>query len=249
MADEEQVQESQPKEYTQTEWQLRAKLEEEISAKLRVQFRAEYEMLLGMWKEGELKEAQKAAEQVALDAVKKLHEKYIEEQKPPSDAEIQKLLSQEYVEFNLQITAHINGTTREEHFVIRELPQEAEIKLYSIFINKVISKVSLLQTFTQEGIDKPFEERVNSYLGLFQEFPDLMANSVVVILNPFEDRKDVDRSWVQRNISSNRQWNIIEAQIKVNRIKDFLSRLSQSGQSTQTMLGGLSFQQLQQLAR
>lgn len=245
MADEV-VQEQVKTDFKPTGWQLRSEIETELRAQLRV----EYETLFGLWKTGELDSVRKESEQIAKDGIQKLFDKWKEEQKPPTDDEIQVLLNQEYAEFTIPVRSKgSDGKVRDEVFTIGELPQAAEVKFYKIFVNKVMKNTQALQAFTQEGIDKPFEERVKSFLSLFDEFPELMADSVVVILNPFTERKDLDRDWVQNNISSNRQWNIIEAQIKVNRLKDFFSRLSQSGQQTQTMLGGLNFQQLQQLAR
>jgi hypothetical protein len=245
MTDEQQ--ESVPK---PTDWQLRSELESELRTKLRI----EYETLFGFWKTEELDKVRKEAEQIATDGLQKLFDKWKEEQKPPTDEEIQLLLNQEYATFNLQIeamnTSGDNGAHRTtETFVIRELPQEAEIKFYRQFKDKVLGKSSALQAFTQANVDMPFESKAKAFLELFDESFDMLADAVVICLNPYADKKEITRQWVQKNISSNRQWNIVDAQIRVNKLKDFFSRLSQSGQSTQTMLGGLNFQQLQQLAR
>jgi len=51
---------------------------------------------------------------------------------------------------------------------------------------------------------------------------------------------------VQENISSMRQWNIIQAQVEANKLRDFFSKLSQSGQQIQMMTQPPSYQALLQ---
>jgi hypothetical protein len=247
---EEQVQETSASDkpiFTQQEWQLRSQIETELRPKLRI----EYETLFSLWKTEELDKVRKESEKIATEGIQKLFEQWKEEQKPPSDDDIQKLLSQEYVDFNLPVTYYdeSENTPKSIAFTIRELPQASEKKFYKQFKDKILDKTSALQAFTQAGMDKPFEERAKAFLELFDESFDMLAEAVVICLNPFGRNQMITKAWVQNNISSNRQWTIVDAQIKVNRLKDFFSKLSQSGQSTQTMLGGLNFQQLQQLAR
>lgn len=239
MADEQEI----PK---PTDWQLRSEIETELRAKLRV----EYETLFTFWKTEELDKVRKESEQLATDGIQKLFDKWKEEQKPPTDEEIQQLLSQEYATFNLPINLPgEDGEVHSEVFVIRELPQSSEKKFYKQFKDKVLGKAGALQAFTQANVDMPFEQKAKAFLDLFDESFDMLADAVVICLNPFGKNKLITRQWIQDNISSNRQWQIVDAQIRVNRLKDFFAKLSQSGQSTQTMLGGLNFQQLQQLAR
>lgn len=243
---EDQVQEpSEHKPFTQTDWQLRSQIETELRPKLRI----EYETLFTLWKTEELDKVRQESEKIANEGLKKLFDKWKEDQKPPSDEQIQLLLSQDYIDFNLQINYYDGDSEHSEQFTIRELPQASEKRFYKQFKDKVLSKAGELQAFTQAGIDKPFEEKAKAFLELFDESFDMLSEAVVICLNPFNKNSKVTKEWVQNNISSIRQWQIIEAQIKVNRLKDFFSKLSQSGQSTQTMLGGLNFQQLQQLAR
>jgi hypothetical protein len=245
MADEEKESVKEIKPPTPPDWQLRSDIETEVRAKMRV----EYETLFSFWKEGELDKVRKDSEKIATEGIQKLFDKWKEDQKPPTDDDIQKLLSQEYIEFNLPVNVFTEDGAHSELFVIRELPQSAEKKFYKQFKDKILKKSGSLQAFTQEGMDKPFEEKAKAFLDLFDESFEMLSEAVVICLNPFGKNQLVTKEWVQNNISSNRQWQIVDAQIKVNRLKDFFSALSQSGQQTQTMLGGLNFQQLQQLAR
>ena len=107
----------------------------------------------------------------------------------------------------------------------------------------------MLESFTQAGMDQPFEQKAKAFLELFDESFDMLADAVVMCLNPFGRKKLVDRDWVQNNIGSDRQWSIVTAQIEVNRLRDFFSKVSQSGQRTMTTMRVPNFQQLQQLVR
>jgi hypothetical protein len=240
------VEESNELKPTNVEWLDRAR----IKAEVEVEVRAAYESIFKLWKLDELDKVRKESEDIAKEGIEKLFAKWKEEQKPPSHDDIQLLLGQEYETFTLKLDSmDASGEEQSEMFTIRELPQAAEKKFYRQFKDKILSKAGALEAFTQAGIDKPFEEKAKAFLDLFEDSFDMLADAVVIVLNPFNKKQLITRDWVQNNISSNRQWQMVEAQIQVNKLKDFFSRLSQSGQTTQMMLGGLNFQQLQQQVR
>lgn len=223
----------------------------ELETKIRIEIRKEYEVLLQLWKDSELNDLAKNHEKIIAEGLQKLFEKWVEEQKPPTNDDIQKLLSQEYETFTLKVD-YLNDENEEKSdmFTIRELPQTLEIKFFQSFQKRIIDKSQALAALAQQEIDQPFEQKVKSVLTLVSEGFDVLADAVAIILNPFGKKAYVTREWVQNNISSDRQWNIIDAQIKVNKLKDFFSKVSLSGQQTQTMMGNVPrFQQLQQLAR
>ena len=213
--------------------------------KLRTTLRTEYEALFQLWKQGELIDLEKRNDEVIKEGLKKYYDKWQEEQKPPTHEDIQSLLNQEYVEFTLKVSTRDGN---DKMFTIKELPQDAEMRFFKLFKDKLIENVSSLGAFTQETIDRPFEETAKAFLLLFDQSFPILASAVVIVLNPFGEDKDIDLKWVQSNIGSDRQWRIAEAQVSVNRLKDFFLRVSQSGQATQTMMTGQRFQQLQQLA-
>ena len=217
---------------------------------LRVSLRSEYEQLFKVWKQTDLVELARGQDKAIQEGLVALFNKHLEEQKPPTHEDIQQLLNQEYEVFPIKVlTTDDSGTEKEELFTIRELPQAAEKHFFKQFKDKILSRSQELMAFTQEGMDKPFEEKAKAFMDLFDDSFDMLADAVVIVLNPFGKRTDITRTWVQASIGSDRQWRIVEAQIQVNRIKDFFSRVSQSGLATQTMLTGQRFQQLQQLAR
>lgn len=247
MPETEVVNEVQDKDVQKPEWHDR----KEWEIKTRVDVRREYEQILQVWKDTDLKELEARQNQIITDKLAVLIDKIKEEQKPPTPEDIQKLLNQDYETFSVRImiSNEEDEEPKTELFTLRELPQAAEIKFYKQFKDRLLDKSADLALFTQENIDKPFEEKIRAFMGLFSESFDLLADTVVIVLNPFGKKKYIDREWVQNNICSDRQWNIIDAQLKVNRVKDFFSKLSQSGQQTQTMMTGVNFQQLQQLVR
>jgi hypothetical protein len=229
-----------------SEWTERQRWEAETRLKLR----AEYETLLETWKLTALADTRKEYDKVASEGIKKLFEEWKKEQVPPTHEEIQVILNQEYESFELPIvSANGDGEVEHKSFTIRELPQAAEKKFYKQFKEKLLSKVSMLSAFDQENMNATFENKAKAMLEVIDDGFDVLADAVVIILNPFGKKQEINREWVQSNISSDRQWRIVEAQLKVNRLKDFFFKVSQSGQSMTTTMTGQSFLQLQQLAR
>jgi hypothetical protein len=230
--------EVQPATVTQTpEWIEKHRIRGEVY----LEVRKECEMLLKVWKDEELDGVRKEYEKVMQAELTRIRTQIEEEQKPPTHEDLQALLSQEYDTFTLPVNV---GKTHEETktFTIRELPQDSELKFYHQFKEKLIEKAQSLKAFTQAGMDMQFEDKAKAVLELIDESLGALADAVVIVLNPFGDDPEITRKWVQSNISSNRQWNIVEAQLKVNRIRDFFSRVSLSGLKTKTMLEGPSIQ-------
>lgn len=228
----------------------RAKLEAEVE--IRVERR--YVQLFAIWKQDEFSKFVESQDKLIQENLQKYVEKWKADQKPPTVEEIQQLLDQEYLSFTVPIRAvDSDGDVQMETFTLFELPQRIEKKIYKMFRDKVMGKAGALAALTQASIDAPFETKLRNFLELFDESFEMMSEIVSLILNPFGKKQfkgqPITREWVQENVSSNRQWQIIEAQVQVNRIKDFFSKLSQSGQMTQITLEGLNYQTLLQQAR
>jgi hypothetical protein len=215
-----------------------------LELELRLSLRQEYENLLQVWKNTEFVALEKSQDEIIAKGLKKYFEDWKAEQTPPKPEDIQQLLDQEYETFTIPIdvlkyTANDGGGETEsvEHisFTVRELPQSVEKKFYRQFKDKLLGKLQMLEAFTQAGMDKSFEDKAKAFLGLFDESFDMLAEAVVLVINPFDRRKEINTKWVQDNISSDRQWRIIEAQMKVNRLRDFFSKVSTSGQNMRMM--------------
>jgi hypothetical protein len=226
------------------EWQERRKWQVQKEQEIRLQVRLEMEELLKIWKQNELTEIRKEYEKLLQEGTKKAFDEWKAEQTPPTSEDIQKLLSQEYETFNLPVVfADDAGETKNVAFVIRELPQSAEKKFYRQFKSKVLDKVSMLAAFDQENMNAKFEDKLKAIIEMIDDGFDVLAEAVAIILNPFGKTSYINTKWVQDNISSDRQWRILEAQIHVNRLKDFFSNVSLSGQRMMTTMTGPSFPQ------
>lgn len=213
----------------------------QIEAKLRLD--AEQRLLI--WKKTELADLQKETDDKVRDAVAEFWDKWKAEQEPPTPKEIQDMLSQEYVEFQLPLAIGSEMRT----FVIRELPQKIERKFYRQFKDQIATYGPQIAAFTQAQMGQTFEKTVVAFMDTFDNAFDIIADGVVLVLNPFDTDKDITREWAQNNISSSRMWNIVQAQIKVNRLRDFFSQLYQAGQSAEMMTTPLSFQGLRERVR
>jgi hypothetical protein len=219
-------------------------------SELEQKLRTEYEGKFEVWKAKELATLREEDDKKIQDEVKKLFDKWQRDQKPPSLEEIKTLLEQEYAEVTIKIPVYNDEDEKEEQlFVIRELPQSIEQKFYKQFKDRVKQKGPELAAFTQRNIDQSFEKQLSAFLETFDGAFDVLADAVLLILNPKGKKTHVDVKWVQENISSNRMYSIILAQVEVNRLRDFFSRVFQSGQKASTMMMPLNFQQLQALAR
>lgn len=218
-------------------------LELKLRKELRDEYRAEYERLLEIWKMKELAVLEsKQDEQINLK-VGEFIDQYKKEMTPPTVEEVQAILDQEYITFNIKVDVHHGaGKGTQKTFVIAELPQEIEKHFYQLFRNKIETKLETLSSFDQSLMDMPFEKKARAMLELIDDGFDVLAEATLCVLNPFGEDKDVDIKWLQRNLSSNRMWDIVESQILANRIRDFFSKLSQSGKRMTTIANSRSIQ-------
>lgn len=208
---------------------------------------AEFQGRFEVWKAKDLAQLKIDQQEEIQDAIKKLYTKWESEQKPPTEEDLRKLLSQEYAEITVKL--HLYQSNQVEEFTIRELPQSIERKFYKQFAQRIKDKGPELSAFVQKNMDQSFEKTLEGFLNTFDGAFDIMTDAMLLVLNPFGKREDITREWVANNISSNRMYSIILGQIEVNRLRDFFLRLFQSGTKAGTMMNPLNFQQLQALAR
>lgn len=230
-----------------------AEVEEQVNELevIRQEVRKEFEEKLEIWKGKELADLKAQQDKEIQEQVATLFKKWLDEQKPPSLEDVKVLLEQEYAEIPIKLGVGENedGSTKFQTFMIRELPQAVERKFYRQFKDRIKEKGPLLSAYIQKNMDQPFEKQMEGFLETFDGAFDVLADAVVLILNPFGKKADITTEWVQTTISSNRQYSIILAQIEVNRLRDFFSRLFRSGQKAGAMFTPLDTRQLRQLAR
>ena len=161
-----------------------------------------------------------------------------ESQKPPSLEDISKLLSQDYLTFTVEVPWEFdNSTETTRKLVLRELPQSVEKKFYRKFKEELIPRASDLGALSFDMLGGDAGKKIISLLETLDPAFDLMADAVVMILNPRGKEKEITKDWIQDNLSSYRQWNIIYAQVQINRLRDFFSQLSRGSKGMTTTLG------------
>lgn len=181
----------------------------------------------------ELAEARKAKElerevNLLRDQNRELIEKEIdrmrEETKPPSPEELEKLLSQEYLRFTVRLA--VNGTDKE--FVIREMPQAAEMRFVRVLQKSLVPKLRELSAFQWAGAQATTEEQIQRIVDFVPEVLDLSSELCALALDPKSEDGIINAAWVRDNLSTFRIGNIVTAQLMASRIRDFFSLVSRS---------------------
>jgi len=144
---------------------------------------------------------------------------------PPSKEEIQTLLEQEYAEFVVKVRT-ADKERKERVFTITELPQALETKFITKLQDKVLPRMKGLLGELKSLLESDIDKQAELLVKFLEPFADAMAEAVSIILNPYDEEKDVTPEWVSANISSSRQWNIIVAQERANKMRDFFSQVS-----------------------
>lgn len=199
---------------------IRATLKPEVRSELE----AEYAKKLAD-EMGKLEAEVKSFNQKQLDQWKK-------DQEPLKTEEIEDLLNQEYDQFTFPVRTRKNGV---REFTLVELPQAAEIKFIKVVQNKLVSIMKELSSSEFTLNTTTLADDIQKILNVAPSAIDAIADIVVICLNPFGEEEDVNREWVQNNMSSNRMLGVVTAQVEVNKYRDFFSngfRLSRVTRTT-----------------
>lgn len=213
---------------------------EMLESRLRNDIRQEYETRFEVWKAKDLAALAEKQDALVQKAVAEYMQKLEEERKPLTKEQIQQLLDQEYNTFPIKL--RVNGEMQE--FTIGELPQKAEKRFYMKFKEQLTAKASVVAALAQQTMDRPLEEKIKAFLETFDGAFEILAEAVVIVLNYDGSKKEITKDWVQENLNSNRMWNIVQAQMEVNKLRDFFSQVSLSGLKTQSLMTGLNAQNL-----
>jgi len=226
-----------------TDWKARTTLE------IRREAERHYQELQLVWQAKDLVELEKKMDAQVQKGVQELFDKWQEAQKPPTKEQIEQLVKQEYATFTIEL--QVEDPEKEDEFtprtfVLRELPQTVEEEFYEIFKKQLQGHMGEINALAQKTMGNTPEEKLKAVLELGTGGFKVMAELVKIILNPRGRKRDITVKWVQDNVSSMRQWNIIQAQVEANKLRDFFSKLSQSGTTIQTMTQPPSYQALLQ---
>jgi hypothetical protein len=149
---------------------------------------------------------------------------------PTNPQDMQKLVSQEYLNFPLSIVT-VKPVPNEEpieatvHFTIREMPQAQEKKLLEILTLRIPPMMKKFQglKFTTGSSNM---EKLREAISVAPEIVDLIAGMTALCLDPYSTRPEIDQHWVQEHLATSRQMAILEAQFMASRIRDFFYAVS-----------------------
>jgi len=221
-----------------TEMPITDKIRAEVEAEIKAIYEAK-------WVKEVADIRQKLTDQNEI-AIQKAIEELRAELKPPSKEDISQLLSQEYLEFKVDIPwsdppegSDANLVGSEAHtrtFVIRELGQSKEKAFYKKLKEQIIPRAADIGSLTFELLEGDTAKKIISAIETFEPAFDLMADACMMLLDP-KGKEKLTLNWIQDNLSSYRQWNIINAQLQVNRLRDFFSQVSRGSGTMKTNLG------------
>jgi len=200
---------------------IRAEIEREVKATYEAKFVRDIEEF-----KGKLRQENDAALKAVIDEFKA-------SQTPPSEEDVRKLLTQEYLTFDVEVP----WGEGKKNFTIGELPQKIEKRFYKTFKEQIVSRASEIGAIAFNMMEGDVAKKLTTIAEALDPTFDIMADAVVMILNPREQIKEINREWVQDNLSSYRQWNIIYAQFQVNRLRDFFSQVSRGSKGMIPNLG------------
>ncbi len=190
------------------EEKLRETLEAEYAAKLQAQVN---EIAARMTEEN------KKAVNDALEKMRK-------DMQPPAAGDMQKMLDQEYLEFKIEI--QVGTETEKRTFVIRELPQSIEKKMFKQIRTTLLPFASELAAMSMNLMEGDASKKIIQLINTFEPILDVMTELCAISLDPFGD-DSIDAEWVREHLSSNRIAQIVTVQAQANRLRDFFSLLFQ----------------------
>lgn len=204
---------------TPSEWEAVEKATPWLKAKLRPDVR----------KDLDVEYAEKYAKEIDLirgesqTFVKKQMEDWKKEQLPLDTKELQVLLSQEYLTFDVKVqTRDVDKKPCVREFTLVELPQVTEKRFLESAQKHLIS-------FIEESASMDWTlnmSTASSLQNILDTMPsalDVAAELVSICLNPWNDDKEITSKWVAEHLSTFRIANILIAQCEVNKYRDFFS--------------------------
>lgn len=210
------------------EWEIVGKATDWLKATLKPEVRKELEVEYAK-RQGELETILRGEMQVAI---RDNMEAWRKEQEPLSNEDITKLVNQEYVEFAIQIR-ETRGAKKKRSFTIVELPKAIEkrfIHAAQSFLIPLIEQVNAADW----KLDGSLLEQIE---GLLQKSPaalDAAGELVAIILDPWEEDKDITKGWVDVNMSIPRISYVLMAQAEANKYRDFFLNGFRSFRSLRT---------------
>lgn len=200
----------------------------EIEKRIRVELEAEYNTRLDSAVNKISQQMQQENKRVVEEAL----ERYRKEMAPPSTEDVQKLLSQEYVEFKMEVKVPgVSGPDGHpaytKEFVIQELPQKIERKIFKRVKDILLPFSEDLGALSIHLLEGDVSSKIIKIMNTFEPAFETMVAVSCICLNPYEEDKEVTEEWVRDHLSSTRILRVVMAQFEVNHMRDFFSLLFQ----------------------
>jgi len=196
------------------------KTTESLEIEIRKKLQEEYDSRL----ESEIKKISARMQEENTKIVQEALERYRKEMTPPTSEDIQKLLEQEYLEFKVDV--RVGGTSK--NFVIRELPQKVEKRMFKKIKDVLVPFSSELESVKMNLLDGDPAKKIVQLMNTFEPIFELMVSVAAITLNPFGEEEGINEEWISEHLSSTRIMHVVNAQMEANRMRDFFSLLSQS---------------------
>jgi hypothetical protein len=207
---------------TQAEWEITEKVIPYLKSQLRPEVRQELEVEYTK---------KLAAEMETITALNKEHiEKQFEalkkSQEPLGKDDLQKLLSQEYIDFSviIRVPSKTDKAAKEKRtFTVCELPSSIEEKFYKLLREALIPLLKEQESTNFQLENQSLISKIETVLKMSDKAFSLGAGLVAICLDPWKDDEDITEEWVKRHISIERQAAIILAQFEANKYRNFFS--------------------------
>jgi hypothetical protein len=201
--------------------ETREELEQRIRAELEPKIIAEKEAEYTSRLEVEINKISARLQEDNVKIVTEAIEKYKKELAPPSEQDMQKLLTQEYAEFKVDI--RVKGEIKV--FTIQELPQKVEKKIFKKIKDVLVPFSSELAALSMNMLEGDASKKIVQIMNTFEPMLDVMAGVAAICLNPYGEDEEITEDWVKDNLSSTRIAKIVTAQLEANKMRDFFSLL------------------------
>jgi hypothetical protein len=195
----------------------KVELEQSIRAQLEVEYASRLEV--------EINKISARLRDENVKIVTEAIERYKKELAPPTDQDMQKLLTQEYVEFTVQVQMTRDGEKINKTFTIQELPQKIEKRIYKKIKDVLVPFSTELAALSLNMLEGDAAKKIVQIMNTFEPMLDVMAGIAAISLNPYDEDEDITEDWVKEHMSSTRIAKIVMAQIEANRMRDFFSLL------------------------
>src|ERR1039458_5387476 len=190
---------------------VKSQLRPEIEDTVRSEMRTTFELEIVKFKD----DLNRQNAEVVKHSVDKWEAEEAKKREPLKPEQIQLMLDKEYATFKLKLEK--DGEMIE--FTLRELPQFYEKKFFKLVKDTLKDAVAEMGGAQFKLVDGDVLTQITSLMDVFEPALDVMAQGCVICLNPRGTLTWLDVAWIKENLSSERIYSILLAQVEVNRLR------------------------------